>query len=59
MHYVEYTYMVLSYCRGKRRLFDSRKSSSYIVQDFEKVECNGNQLQLKYMYVALSDLLLV
>ena len=59
MHYVEYTCMVLSYCRGKTRLFDSMKSSSYIAQDFEKVECNGNQLQLKYMYVALSDLLLV
>ena len=45
--------------QGKTRLFDSMKSSSYIAQDFEKVECNGNQLQLKYMYVALSDLLLV
>ena len=56
MHYVEYTCMVLSSCRGRTRLFDSMKSSSYIAQE---VECNENHLQLKYTYAALSDLLLV
>jgi len=36
MYTLCYTCMVLSYCRGKTRLFDSMKSSPYIVQDFEK-----------------------